>query len=270
MKCPHCGYEADPGEEECPLCGTRLEEGEESGRPERAARAAASVEEDSGTGEATGPDRRSERPSRQLTPWEAGGGIGDLVDSWWESLSDPDRFFSRIDWEGGWESPLLYYLLFVVIGSGLGALWSALLMPAFVSAFGFGSLVPTPSGSLLLRQFFLSPFRALFSLVVFAGGAHLVLRLLADRPRRFRSTARTLCYSVGPQLLMVVPFLGGLAAVIWSAVLAVVGLRTAHRTSTGRVVGALVVAAFVYAGFSTVWGLVVQQALGGSLPLPAS
>lgn len=244
MRCPHCGYEADPGQEDCPLCGTPLEEGEESGRPERS--------------------------PRQLTPWEAGGGIGALVESWWESLSDPDRFFSRIDWKGGWESPLLYYLLFVVIGSGLGALWSALLMPAFISAFGFGNLVPSPSGSLLLRQFFLSPFRALFSLAVFAGGAHLVVTLLADRPRSFRSTARALCYSVGPQLLMVVPLLGGLAAVIWSAVLAVVGLRTAHRTSTGRVVGALVVAAFVYAGFSAVWGLAVRQALGGSLPLPAA
>lgn len=263
MKCPHCGYDADPGQEECPLCGTPLEEAVESGEAGVGAggRTSASAERTAGTGERTG---------RELTPWEAGGGAGALVDSWWESLSEPGRFFTRVDWTGGWESPLLYYLLFVVIGAGLGSLWSALLMPAFVSAFGVENLVPTPSGGVLLRQFFLSPFRALFSLAVFAGAAHLVVTLLADRPRRFRATARALCYSVGPQMLMVVPFLGGLAALIWSAVLAVVGLRTAHGTSTGRVVGALVLAAFVYAAFSAVWGLVVQGALGGSIPLPGA
>lgn len=261
MKCPHCGYDADPGQEECPLCGTPLDGSDEWPGTEPDAAATPSAEEEAGTGEG---------PARELTPWEAGGGIGALVDSWWESLSEPRRFFSRVDWDGGWESPVLYYLLFVVIGAGLGSLWSALLMPAFVSALGVENLVPSPSGGVLLRQFFLSPFRALFSLAVFAGAAHLVLTLLADRPRRFRATARALCYSVGPQMLMVVPFLGGLAAVIWSAVLAVVGVRTAHRTSTGRVVGALVLAAFVYAGFSTIWGLAVQGALSGSLPVPGA
>lgn len=257
MKCPHCGYDADPGQEECPLCGSPLEEAVESGEAgvDAGGRASASAETAAG--------------ARELTPWEAGGGPGALVDSWWESLSNPEGFFSRVDWQGGWESPLLYYLLFMVVGAGLGSLWSALLMPAFVSALGVENLVPTMSASVLLRQFFLSPFRALFSLAVFAGAAHLVLVLLADRPRRFPASARALCYAAGPQLLMVVPFLGGLAAVIWSAVLAVVGLRAAHRTSTGRVLGALFLAFFVYVAFSTVWGLVVQGALGGSLPFPA-
>lgn len=266
MKCPHCGYDADAGEEECPLCGTPLDRSdEEPGTVEPDPGPAPSVprtaEEDAGTGEDAG---------REPTPWEARGGVGALVDSWWESLTEPRRFFSRVDWRGGWERPILYYLLFVVVGAGLGSLWSALLMPAFVSAFGVENLVPSPSGDLLLRQFFLSPFRALFSLAVFAGAAHLVVTLLADRPRRFRATGRALCYSVGPQMLMVVPFLGGLAAVIWSAVLAVVGLRTAHRTSTGRVLGALVLAGIVYTGFSAVWGIVVQGALGGTLPLPGA
>ena len=268
MKCPHCGYDADPGEEECPLCGTPLEGEDEPGPSETEAGAAASGSAEDRAGGRGAPD--PERARRELTPWEAGGGIGALIESWWESLSDPKRFFSRVDWSGGWESPLLYYLLFVVIGAGLGSLWSALLMPALISAVGVENLVPAPPGDVLLRQFFLSPFRALFSLAVFAGAGHLMITLLADRPRGFRATARSLCYSVGPQLLMVVPFLGGLAAVIWSAVLAVVGLRTAHRTGTGRVVGALVLAAFVYVGFSAVWGLVVQGALGGSLPLPGA
>ncbi|MDP2497151.1 MAG: YIP1 family protein [Candidatus Palauibacterales bacterium] len=256
MKCPHCGYDADPGQEECPLCGTPLEEAVEGGEAgvDAGGRDSASAETAAG--------------ARELTPWEAGGGVGALVDTWWESLSNPEGFFSRVDWDGGWESPLLYYLLFMVVGAGLGSLWSALLMPAFVSALGVENLVPTMSGSVLLRQFFLSPFRALFSLAVFAGAAHLVLVLLADRPRRFLASGRALCYAAGPQLLMVVPFLGGLAAVIWSAVLAVVGLRTAHRTSTGRVLGALFLAFFVYVAFSTVWGLVVQGALAGSLPFP--
>lgn len=264
MSCPHCGYEADPEEAECPLCGTTLEGTRGGGAPGPDAA-------DSGArrGRRAGAARTGGAGSAAagLTPWEESGGIGALARTWWESLSEPSRFFSRVDWDGGLESPLLYYLLFVVVGSGLQSLWTALLMPVVASALGVENLLPVPGGTMLLSQFFLSPFKALFSLAVFAGAAHLALTMLADRPRRLRATARVFCYSAGPQLLMVVPFLGGLAAVVWSAVLAVVGLRAAHRSTTGRVVGALVLTVFAYVGFSTVWGLVVQGAFGGSLPL---
>jgi len=257
--CPHCGYEAGSEQEECPLCGTPLEgrEGKvPAGNAPDAARESAATRPGSDDGSAAGG-----------TPWEAAGGIDSLFRTWWESLSDPKGFFSRVDWDGGWENPLLYYLLFSVVGAGLATLWSALLVPAVVSAVGMGDLVPTPSGGALLGQFFLSPFQALFALAVFAGASHLVLAFLADRPRGIGATARAFCYSAGPQLLLVVPFLGGVAALIWSAVLAAVGLRTAHRTTTGRAVGALVVTAVAYMAFTTVWGLVVQGALGGALPL---
>lgn len=252
MSCPHCGYEVDPEEGECPLCGTSLE----------------------GTaGSAAPPDDGERDPGVRggddgVTPWEAGGGIAALFQSWWESLSEPKRFFSRVDWDGGLEDPLLYYLLFMVVGAGLQSLWFALLTPALVSALGVEGLMTLPDGAVLLRQFFLSPFSALFSLAVFGGAAHVTLQLLADRPRPLRASARALCYAAGPQLLLVVPFVGGLAAVIWAAVLAVVGLRTAHRTSTGRVLGALAAAFVVYLAGSTLWAVAVEGIFGGSLPMP--
>lgn len=242
MSCPHCGHDTDPGEDECPLCGTPLD----------------------GGGEA-----ESGREAGGRTPWEEDGRAAALVDSWWESLSDPRRFFSRLDWEGGLERPLLYYLLFVVAGAGFGLLWSFLLTPVLASALDVDNLLPAVGGgALLLQQFFLTPFKALFWLAVFTGAAHLVVRVLAERPRPIGATARALCYSAGPQLLQAVPLLGGLVAVVWSAVLAVVGVRTAHRTGTGRAVGALAAAFFVYVTMAILWSFVVRMSgLGGSLLL---
>lgn len=267
MSCPHCGYDVDPEEDECPLCGTPLDGGE---RGERAAvpSDAGGTSRDSGPGRPGGRATEAGREHEGLTPWEAGGGIGALLRSWWESLSEPRRFFSRIEWDGGLADPLLYYLLFVVVGAGFQSLWFALLTPALYSALGVEGLLSPPDGGVLLQQFFLSPFKALFSLAVIAGVAHLTLRLLADRPRPLRATGRALCYTSGPQLLLAVPLVGGLLALIWSAVLAVVGLRTAHRTSTGRVIAALAAAVLAYLAGSVLWAALVADGFGGSMSMP--
>lgn len=239
MTCPHCGHEADPEQEECPLCGTALGE-EASGAP--------------GEG--------------GLTPWETEGGIRALVDSWCESLTEPGRFYSRLRWDGGLGWPLLYFLVFSVVGAAFSTVWFLLLAPALMSAIGLGELAAAGSGSALV-QFFLSPFKALALLGLFAAASHAVARGLTRRPRPVRATARALCYAAGPQVLKAVPFVGGAIAFLWSAALAVLGLRSAHRTSTLRAVavagGGFVVLTLALAGLTA---LLVTQ-FEGDLSLPA-
>lgn len=256
MNCPHCGYGADPGEEECPLCGTPLD------RAER--------EQARGTADAPAPAAgpRDGEEAAGRTPWEAEGGIGSFFSSWWESLSAPNRFFSRVDWRGGLEAPLLYFLFFSVVGAACGAFWSAVMGSAMSPVAATESL-GLPAGSSLL-QFFLAPFMALVSLAFWIAFAHVGVRLLASDPRPIRATARALCYTSGPQVLLVVPFVGGLAAMAWSAVLAVVGIRRAHRTSTGRAVGVLVIVFAMFVGSSLLLAVLLFAAMGGSLPFPAA
>lgn len=268
MTCPHCGHEADPGRETCPLCGTplagagseadadRADVAAEPGSPESAGGA------DDGRGEA-GPQ------GGELTPWEAGGGVTALAASWWESLADPARFFSRLDWRAGLWPPLLYYLFFSVVGAAFQSLWNALLTPALFSALGGGELMAAAGAGSPLLGFFLSPFRALLGLALAAALMHPVARLVSDRARSIGATARVVCYAAGPQVLLVVPFLGGLAGAAWTAVLVVLGIREAHRTSTARAAAVLGVA-FV-AGMLLATVLVAFLAAVGALdalPLP--
>lgn len=256
MSCPHCGYAPDPGEQECPLCGTPLDE------------RTAGVDEPSAAG-----DRAGEAdPSGRRTPWEATGGIGGLAASWWESLSDPERFYSRLDWDGGLDRPLLYFLVFAVIGAGFQSLWYALLTPALFSALGVQDLLAAAGAGSTLLQFFLSPFEALFWLAATSAAVHVPILLLADHSRTIGATGRSLCYAAGPQVLRAVPFLGGLVAFFWSAVLAALGLRAAHRTSTARAVGALVAGFLILtAGSGVVLVVLFGAGLEGILPgLPPS
>lgn len=250
MTCPHCGHEADPDQPTCPLCGTPLQ-------PED--------REAAGAGRAAPGDSGDEE---ELTPWEAGGGAAALLHSWWKSLVDPSRFYSRLEWEGGLERPLLYYLLFTVVGAGFQSLWHALLTPALLSAVGGSELVAAaPIGSPLL-QFFLSPFKALFGLALAVAFLHPLSRLASDRARSIGATARVVCYAAGPQVLLAVPVIGGLAGMVWSAVLVMFGVRAAHRTSTARAVAVLGVSFLLVAVLATIFTAVMI--VGGaveSLPL---
>lgn len=268
MSCPHCGYEADPDEEECPLCGTPLDGAD--GASERGSAGDGPGAERAGSTAAAGSGAETES-REELTPWEAGGGVGALVDSWWESLSEPGRFFSRVDWEGGLEDPLLYYLFFSVLGAAFNTVWSVVLGSALASMMGAEGMEAMAAGGSPLLQFFLSPFSALFSLAVGSAAAHVGARLLASRPRSLGATARSFSYAVGPQLLLAVPFVGSVVGGVWTLVLGILGLREAHRVSTLRAVGIVVIGFFVlFVGLMLAGGLVVALGLDQFLPLPAA
>lgn len=261
MECSHCGYDADPEEGECPLCGTPLEG--RSGGPARVADASRDEGSDA-------PPAGSGGEAAGRTPWEAAGGPGGLVDSWWESLSDPKGFFARVDWEGGLERPLLYYLVFVVVGAAFGTVWYAILGSPAASLIEAES-VELLGGDDLLLQFFLTPFTALLSLAVTALAAHAGVRMLADRPRPIRATARSLCYAAGPQVVLAVPRVGGVVAFFWSLFIVVVGLREAHGITSLRAAGAVVVAFLLLTTFLVGMAvLVVSLGMTGLLPIPGT
>ncbi len=90
-----------------------------------------------------------------------------------------------------------------------------------------------------LQDFLFAPLILIISLFVSAGVVHLTLMILRGANSGFATTVRVFCFAYGAQLAVVIPFVGGLTAGIWSVVLAVIGLREAHATTTSRAVLAL-------------------------------
>lgn len=205
--CPHCGHEADRGEARCPLCGSPLE-------PE------------------PGPAGKAE-PGAGLPAWEdpAVAFPADLWRTWRRSVLEPGAFFAGVPWGGGLARPVLYYLILSITAAFFTLWWEALgWMPVFPIPPEMGS----ERGALALVDFFLSPFVALLGLGIGSLVLHLFAILLAPDRRGLGATVRVLSYGAGPAVFAVVPVLGPLVGLAWSLVLHVVGMREAHRTTTGR------------------------------------
>ena len=134
-------------------------------------------------------------------------------------------------------SALSYYIPIGVLIVGFGLFWSAVF--AF---FGLHDLMWieewSPTDHLI--EFLLSPLWLPGVLLLSAALVHTSLRILGAAQQPFAATARVLAFAYGVQLVAFVPLLGGFIGKCWMLVLAVIGLREAHHTSTARSVFALV------------------------------
>ena len=169
---------------------------------------------------------------------------GNLTRTWGRSMFQPAAFFAGVSADRTIFRPVLYFLIVVVLAASLWLTWGAVLpgsSPGPVQeAIGLFSpaLVDAEAAwsrpALLLATFFLTPLAALLYLVAWSLVIHLIVVLLAPGRRPFAATVRTICYASGPSLFSVVPWMGVVVGVVWEVVLTVVGLREAHRMSTGR------------------------------------
>lgn len=231
--CPHCGHESE--DEVCPLCGSEMPVGADPGGSAPGSPPGEGLADSGSRGpRATAAGGASGRPpgARGPVAWEdpAVGFPANAWQSWRESLFEPTSFFRRIDHAGSMARPVLYFLLVSVVGAFFHLVWQAYLylpITGDVAAYG---------GGLHVVQFFATPFAVLFFLGIQTLILHLFVLMLAPDHRGIGSTARVICYASGPALLSVVPFVGALAGGVWGLVLQVVGVREAHRTSTGRAV----------------------------------
>jgi hypothetical protein len=201
--CPHCGFESGHGTFECPLCGTRLSE------------AAVTQPDQMRAGSVAWEDITVAFPASLLRTWR-------------DSLFQPAAFFRRLAWEGSLARPLLYYLLVSITSAFFVLLWRSTDAPLLPAAF-------RPEAPLApLVQFFFEPFAALIGLGVGVLVLQLFAIILAPARRGMRATARVFCYSAGPAVFTAAPILGPIVGAVWSLILLVMGLREAHRTTSGR------------------------------------
>jgi hypothetical protein len=162
-------------------------------------------------------------------------------------ISEPAAAFARARRRGDLVPPLAYAVVISWFGVLAQQLWR----------FAFGrSLLESAFPALrdnLGRSFALSGVAMVVALVVtpivvlvflFIGSAivHLFLLLFGatkSSESGFEGTLRALCWSTTAQLAQVVPFAGGLVALVWGIILQTLGLAELHRTTHGRALAAI-------------------------------
>jgi len=119
-------------------------------------------------------------------------------------------------------------------------------------------------GAGLTFKLILAPFAIAFALFVGAAILHLccmIVGALQNSTAGFEGSLRAVCYSEVACLATIIPFLGGLIAIVWWIVLAVQGIERLHKTTSGKAVAAVLIPVVVCCGGLVLIALAVGAAL---------
>jgi hypothetical protein len=198
----------------------------------------------------------------QLCPWERRdqfGFLNALYLTTREVLLAPQKFFHRMPTRVGLTQPLLYALILGVTASFLGWLWSlAGSSLQVLLAEDLGQAFRSPLWSFL--AFVGSPLLFLVAVFVRAALMHLMLMLLGGNQLGFEATFRVAAYGMATGVLALLPFCGGLIALLWELAIEVIGLYSIHGTDPWRAMVAVLVPLLICA--STVGAVVMLAVLG--------
>lgn len=215
--CPHCGYES-AGLETCPLCSTPL----------------------GGSGGEVGGRSGVDTAHVSWPAWEDGrvSFPRNLAQTWRDSVLEPTRFFRGVPYEAPALRPLLYFLILTVVAAMFTLWWQALGLESGSLFEGAADEIRGPSA---LVEFFMSPFAALLGVLLWSLILQLFVLMIIPTRRGLGATFRVLCYSAGPSVCTILPYLGGLVGGVWMLVLQIIGIREAHRTTGGRAAAAVLI-----------------------------
>ena len=175
-------------------------------------------------------------------------------------LTGPQRFFQRMPTRVGLLQPLLYAVIIGVIAAFMGWLWSLA-----------GSSLPTLAGAGFGRMLFSGPLWSFLSFVtspvtvailVFGQAAlmHLMLMLLGGNQLGFEATFRVAAYGQAAGVLVLVPFCGGMLAIVLELAIDVMGLYCIHGTDPWRAAVAVLAPALLCA--SSLGAVIMLTLLG--------
>jgi hypothetical protein len=174
-----------------------------------------------------------------IIPWEDPARAG-LFDRFVETVKllvmNPREAFAGMPTSGGIGQPLFYAVIVGWIGAAVALVWNVLFQSAWLPFMDMGD-AGAAFGFSIVTTFIIAVLAPLFIIFgVFVGAAifHLMLMLVGGANNGFEATVRVVCYASTSQLANIIPFCGGLVALVWAIILYVFGLSTAHRTTTGK------------------------------------
>ncbi len=185
---------------------------------------------------------------RTPIPWEdtaRAGAFERFIETVKLLATEPSQAFERMPIFGGVGQPLLFGILVAWVGIAISSVWSLLLsgmsLPFLDSdQLGLAGAVMGMSTAMTVAIIFLAPFITIIAVFVEAAILHLMLMLLGGATRGFEATARVCSYAQASQLAQAIPFCGGLLSLVWSLILLIIGLSTAHGVSRGKAAVAVI------------------------------
>lgn len=214
-------------------------------------------------------------PPLEGAPWDRGEGswIGAYISTIKLSFARPTYFFSGVARSADMGKPFVFALVNAVIVALIVAAYQigfqTFLAGAQVAS-SVESMVSALSGPVaaligVLIMLFVVPVLTCVGLFISSGIYHVCLMLLGGATRPFVHTFRVVCYSSGPQLLQVLPLAGGMIAGVWQLVLTIIGLKTVHNTTYGKVVIAVFLPMLLCCGFLVMFFAVIAGGIVGSI-----
>lgn len=184
-------------------------------------------------------------------PWERRNALG-MAEGFIQALklfiTAPTEAFSQTAKRGDYGSPLLFAIFVGWIGILIGQIWETLMgasilsmMPAEVRStipFGLGT------GAGFFVSVIFAPVYIIVALFIWSAIVHLCLIIVGGLERStagFEGSFRVVSYATVAQLANLVPILGGLLSLVWTLILAVIGLQRIHGTSQGKSVAAVLI-----------------------------
>jgi len=163
--------------------------------------------------------------------------------------------------EGEYGAMIGYYLIISVVAAGIQLFWHMVLPPIPFSPIAemMRENRASPLGEVM--SFLFSPVLALVVLYIVAGVAHILLKIVGGQKYGFETTTRVVAFSHSPAIFVAVPYLGPVVGGVWSIVLAIIGFREAHETTTGRATAAVLLPLAFLFGLIIV-GTILALAIG--------
>lgn len=194
-----------------------------------------------------GPPPDGTPPTEPRLPFEESGRpfLNGLFETVRLFITDPTTAFRRMSLTADIFRPLIYGVLLSWIGDAAAYVFGLMF---HVSIFGFLSqidgmdeVIPSALLGLGLGLFglIIAPVFIVVSIFIYTLIVHVFLMMVGGDQQGFGASFRVVCYSNTSQLAQLVPFVGGIIALVWSIILAIIGLTEAHRTTTGKAAAAV-------------------------------
>lgn len=174
-------------------------------------------------------------------------------------LTGPQRFFQKMPTRVGLVQPLIYAVILGVIASFMAWLWS--LAGSSLQTLAGAAVGPLFKGPLwTFVSLLTSPLTV--AVLVFAHAAlmHVTLMLLGGNRLGFEATFRVAAYGQAAAVLGMLPFCGGMLAIILELAINVMGLYSIHGTDPWRAAIAVLAPALLCA--STMGAIIMLTLLG--------
>lgn len=182
-------------------------------------------------------------PAPDVIPWE------DPSRPWTAALGEtirllvgrPRAAFERVPVSGDVLRPVLFAILLGSIGLFFSGMWELTVNQAVRGMFpatAWGQSPEASRASALVSMLF-GPLLCAVGLLAWTVLTHGALMLVGGARNGLAATLRALAYAQVASLALILPFCGGMFAMVWSIVLDVIGISALHRISTGKAVVAV-------------------------------